>query len=618
MYRLEIRDDEGRSTVVPLERLTREEVTIGRKEGNSIRLTERNVSRQHAKLVRRDSDVYIEDNSRYGTRINGRRIVEPTALGNGDILLIGDYQLAFEIDQDASMAATADEPAAAHSSGDSTALVNLDKFEESERDTTYPRLVATSTQLAGTTYDLTADEVVLGRTDDNDIVIDHRSVSKHHAKLSRSGDQWSVMDQESANGLKINGEDYTHTTLRRGDVLELGHVKLRFVAAGEDYSYTPSADDPTGSPAGASTGGKGLLMFLVIGGIAIALGLAWFMIYSQDSPDPGLSKPSGAEQAAPAPKDPPKAATSKTTKAGVKPVSGPARVGVAPLLKRAGELMDARKWDAAMAVYREAASKAPSNAEAKLGLSTAESERSVQDLYDGVSGTFKAGQVEEAWTKAGDFGNITANSAYYAQAMELQKAVSLDYAGKLFDQAKSAFRSKRYVQAARMAGKVLKIAPDHAEARALLDKARKKAREAGAGSVDGAKGAERVEEAKPEPVKEAKPERVKEATPAPVKEAKPEPVKEAAPDAGAMSAGDLYKAARSAHRKGDAAGAVSLYKKAAKKGSAKAWRQLGTLYGGQGKTGDAIKAWKKYLKLRPGASDAETIRNAIIRYGGTP
>ena len=163
MYRLEIRDDEGRSTVVPLERLAREEVTIGRKEGNSIRLTERNVSRRHAKLVRRDDDVYIEDTSRYGTRINGRRIAEPTALGHGDILLIGDYQLAFEVDEDVATAATADAKATpGGDAGDATSLVNLDKLAEAEaaRDTTYPRLVATSTQLAGTTYELTSDEVV--------------------------------------------------------------------------------------------------------------------------------------------------------------------------------------------------------------------------------------------------------------------------------------------------------------------------------------------------------------------------------------------------------------------------------------------------------------------------
>ena len=608
MYRLEIRDDEGRSTVVPLERLTREEVTIGRKEGNSIRLTERNVSRQHAKLVRRETEVFIEDSSRYGTRINGRRINEPTALGHGDILLIGDYQLAFEVDQDAAMTATVDEPASQSAGGDSTALVNLDKFAESER--AHPRLVATSTQLAGTTYELSSDEVVLGRTPDNDIVIDHRSVSKHHAKLTRAGEQWTVVDQGSANGLKINGEDYTQTTLRRGDVLELGHVKLRFVAAGEDYTYTPGADDPIGSPAGASTGGKGLALFLVIGGAAVALGLAWFMVFSQESPDPGLTKKTPTEAASSAPA-PPATDKKKPAQAAPKPE---AQVDVSPLLKRAGELMDARKWDAAMAVYREAVSKSPSNAEAKLGLSTAESEKGVRDLYESVSSTFKAGDVEEAWTRAGDFGNIRPNSAYHAQAVELQKAVSLGYANKLLEGAKASYRGKRYTQAARTAARALKISPGHAEAKAWLDKARKKARE-----DDGSAPAEPAAVEPKSEAKAASPAPVKEEKAEPVKEAKPEPVKEKKESAApAMSAGDLYKAARGAHRKGDAAGAISLYKQAANKGSAKAWRQLGTLYGGQGKSAQAIKAWKKYLRLRPGASDAETIRNAIIRYGGTP
>jgi len=126
MYRLEIRDDEGRSTVVPLERLARdEEITIGRKEGNSIRLTERNVSRQHAKLARRDGKVFVEDSSRYGIKINGQRVSGPTALANGDILLIGDYQLAFEID-DADQLTTRE--TADPTGGDATALVNLDKI----------------------------------------------------------------------------------------------------------------------------------------------------------------------------------------------------------------------------------------------------------------------------------------------------------------------------------------------------------------------------------------------------------------------------------------------------------------------------------------------------------
>ena len=49
MLQLIIIDDEGRKTPVPL---TRDEITLGRGEGNTIRLTERNVSRHHARIYR--------------------------------------------------------------------------------------------------------------------------------------------------------------------------------------------------------------------------------------------------------------------------------------------------------------------------------------------------------------------------------------------------------------------------------------------------------------------------------------------------------------------------------------------------------------------------------------
>ena len=456
-------------------------------------------------------------------------------------------------------------------------------------DRAHPRLVATTTQLAGTTYELTSDEVVLGRSEDNDIAVDHRSVSKHHAKLTKSGDQWMVSDQGSANGLRVNGEEYSQTVLRKGDILELGHVKLRFVAAGEEYTYSPEAGDPTASPAGATTGGKGLIISLVVVLLAVGLTIAWFTVYSQGSPAPGkVETPASGDKGpkAGAVKDKPAPAAGPSTK---KP-TGPT-VAIGSLLSRAGDLMDARKWDAAMAVYREASNKSPDNQEAKLGLETAEREKASQALYDRVSDTFKQGRVEEAWTTASTFDSISSASAYHAQAVELQKAISLDYTGRLLEMASAALRGKRYRQAASHASRALKITPNHEAARVLLDKARKKAREEG--------GSKEPTEAKP--AAQAKPA-----------EAKPES------SAGSMSAGELYKAARNAHRKGDTAGAVALFKKAAGKGSAKAWRQLGTLYGAQGQNGDAIKSWKKYLKLRPGASDAETIRNAIIRYGGTP
>ena len=71
MFKLVISDDEGKTTVVPL---VRDEITIGRKEGNTIRLTERNVSRRHARIHRKSADYVLEDLASYnGIVVNGAR-----------------------------------------------------------------------------------------------------------------------------------------------------------------------------------------------------------------------------------------------------------------------------------------------------------------------------------------------------------------------------------------------------------------------------------------------------------------------------------------------------------------------------------------------------------------
>src|SRR4051812_26714291 len=97
MYKLIIEDDEGKTTVVPL---IRDEITIGRKEGNTIRLTERNVSRRHAKLLKQNGTVFIEDLTSYnGIKVNGDRIAGRAPVNEGDRIQIGDYQLALKLDK---------------------------------------------------------------------------------------------------------------------------------------------------------------------------------------------------------------------------------------------------------------------------------------------------------------------------------------------------------------------------------------------------------------------------------------------------------------------------------------------------------------------------------------
>ena len=100
MWKLVIKDDEGRQAVVPLKL---EEYVLGRKAGSKVRLNERNVSRQHARLHKISDDArhafVLEDlNTANGTFVNGTRISAPKSLNHGDLIQVGDYRLVLQND----------------------------------------------------------------------------------------------------------------------------------------------------------------------------------------------------------------------------------------------------------------------------------------------------------------------------------------------------------------------------------------------------------------------------------------------------------------------------------------------------------------------------------------
>ncbi len=96
--RLIIEDDEGTTTIVPL---GKDAVTIGRQQGNTIQLTEKNVSRRHARLYPEQAAWVIEDLASYnGIKVNGVPIDGRVTLKEGDVVQIGDYHLALTEDVD--------------------------------------------------------------------------------------------------------------------------------------------------------------------------------------------------------------------------------------------------------------------------------------------------------------------------------------------------------------------------------------------------------------------------------------------------------------------------------------------------------------------------------------
>src|SRR5262245_19816853 len=71
------------------------------------------------------------------------------------------------------------------------------------------------------------DRVVVGRDPSCEVVIDDKSVSRRHAALERRGSVFVVVDQGSANGSFVNGEQVSEAALYDGQELRLGMVPFR-------------------------------------------------------------------------------------------------------------------------------------------------------------------------------------------------------------------------------------------------------------------------------------------------------------------------------------------------------------------------------------------------------
>jgi len=68
----------------------------------------------------------------------------------------------------------------------------------------------------------------LGREPDNHFVLADPGVSRHHARLVRSGDDWAIEDLGSSNGTRVNGRRVSRALLKDGDRVRLCGVELEF------------------------------------------------------------------------------------------------------------------------------------------------------------------------------------------------------------------------------------------------------------------------------------------------------------------------------------------------------------------------------------------------------
>ena len=91
----------------------------------------------------------------------------------------------------------------------------------------YPRLVYDVNGLKSS-YDITKPVVTIGREPSNDLVLNHSSVSRHHAQITYDGYGFYITDLNSTNHVFVNGAIQAKSVLRSADNIQLGQVKIIF------------------------------------------------------------------------------------------------------------------------------------------------------------------------------------------------------------------------------------------------------------------------------------------------------------------------------------------------------------------------------------------------------
>ncbi len=650
MYKIIIEDDEGRITQVPLKW---SEITIGRKEGNVIRLTERNVSRYHAKIIKDNQGIAIEDLDSYnGVKINGDRIHGKSFLKDGDIVNIGDYKIILKYEEDRDDITQELPPAVQKKvesvypesqsefnpqiqpseeitpvkkvpepQYDSTAIIRMPNIQSAlnqqakEIPDSSARLVLFAGHLPSKEFALNKTVMKIGRTEENEIVLDHKSISREHAQIVYENNVFKIIDLKSANGVLVNGEQYAKTELRNGDIIELGHLKLKFIdeKAPQVYQETavvrmPQKVEDKGADLSrdavydefahtepVTTNKRPILK--IIGGIVIAIVVIVAVLFMI---------PKGGKKV--------DVSTDSIYKKKLEDVQ---------------RNMLAANWGEAKNQLLVLANQYPNESAIQQILSKVTMEEKTKENYDKALASLSLKNWDEAWKR---FNSISKDSYYYQLAIKEMSSLKANYIDYHIKQGISFAREKKKNAALSEFNLVLELDPGNQTA--LKEKARL------TGEQRGQEQRVAMQQQEPENIKEVvkeeeKREEKKRAEEKAIQHSQKDQKKVAAkveehrsvqpknkeqhkeqPISSEPTAEDYTAEGNKLLMKNRIAEAIANYQKAIKLKPklATAHRSLGVAYTKIGQVDKAAKEYETYLKLQPDSPDANQVRQILEQY----
>ena len=226
-------NDEDR-TVFPLDKA---ELTLGRSSDCDIALKDPYVSRQQARIIAEQDQVFIESLGRNPVQVNGEP-VQRIQLLPGHVIRAGTSELLVQVVDAPSSAAVGTSP-------DSSSAAEETVFISSSvnKDIAGPRLVLRDAKGSLKSISIDRDAVTLGREADNDLQLDDPAVSRRHAQILSKKEGIVLTNLSKVNPVQVNAQPISSKQLFSGDHIRIGPYSLTF-ESDREQDLRPAKEDP--------------------------------------------------------------------------------------------------------------------------------------------------------------------------------------------------------------------------------------------------------------------------------------------------------------------------------------------------------------------------------------
>ncbi len=224
--------------------LGKSRITLGRSTTNDIILSDSRASRSHARLECGPAGCTLVDlGSSNGSYVNGQS-VQHALLQPGDLVALGGSTLRYELaplTQVAGMTVIDVEADLDHA-------MDQEVLPFAVNETDHPRLVVVTPRRTWEVPLSDLDVLSIGRTDANQLVLEHPKVSRHHAEVQCRGSLFVLRDLGSTNGTWHGEARVDQLVLQDGDEFRIGDATIVFKSGFLEESLTMADDSlPKGS-----------------------------------------------------------------------------------------------------------------------------------------------------------------------------------------------------------------------------------------------------------------------------------------------------------------------------------------------------------------------------------